>query len=169
MPATKRKRKVSSKKKKSTNSHQNRIYFYEKGKPYYEFTNFFPAPIWIDGELWPTSEHYFQSQKFRNYPLLRKDIMMMRSPREAFEYARRYAHYVRLDWPMERDAAMHRAVHAKFTQHPNLRRKLCGTRRARLIERTSNDMYWGDGGDGSGRNQLGKTLQNVRQHVCRST
>ena len=29
-----------------------------------EFSNFAPFPVQIDGKKWPTSEHYFQAQKF---------------------------------------------------------------------------------------------------------
>jgi N-glycosidase YbiA len=33
---------------------------------------------------------------------------------------------------------------------------------AQLVEHTANDSYWGDGGDGSGRNRLGALLEQVR-------
>ncbi len=32
-------------------------------------------------------------------------------------------------------------------------------------QHTANDRYWGDGGDGSGRNQLGLTLMRVRDEL----
>ena len=40
------------------------ILFYRPKKPHGEFSNFSPHPIEIDGKVWPTSEHYFQAQKF---------------------------------------------------------------------------------------------------------
>ena len=40
------------------------ILFYEKGKPYYEFSNFFEAPFVLDNLRWRTTEQYFQAQKF---------------------------------------------------------------------------------------------------------
>ena len=40
-------------------------------------------------------------------------------------------------------------------------------RDAEIIEHTSKDSYWGDGGDGSGRNMLGKTLMLVREELRR--
>lgn len=43
---------------------KNVIFFYVKGQPYYEFTNFYDMPITINNITYPTSEHYFQSQKF---------------------------------------------------------------------------------------------------------
>jgi len=58
---------------------------------------------------------------------------------------------------------MRDAVEAKFRQHDELRVLLLGTGDAKLIEHTDNDDYWGDGGDGSGRNELGRILMAVRE------
>jgi len=46
-------------------------------------------------------------------------------------------------------------VRAKFTQHEDLKAILLGSGDALLVEHTENDDYWGDGGDGSGKNRLG--------------
>ena len=40
------------------------INFYSTKEAYGEFSNFAAFPIEIDARIWPTSEHYFQSQKF---------------------------------------------------------------------------------------------------------
>ena len=32
-----------------------------------------------------------------------------------------------------------------------------------FVEHTENDSYWGDGGDGSGKNMLGQILMDVRE------
>src|SRR5438477_9908570 len=40
------------------------IRFYDRSKPYFEFTNFDMRLIIIDGEQWPSTEHFFQAQKF---------------------------------------------------------------------------------------------------------
>ena len=34
-----------------------------------------------------------------------------------------------------------------------------------MIEHTENDDFWGDGGDGSGRNELGRVLMAVRKRL----
>ncbi len=57
------------------------------------------------------------------------------------------------------------ALRAKFTQHEELRELLLGTGDAGLVEHTANDSYWGDGGDGSGKNRLGVLLMQVRCEV----
>jgi ribA/ribD-fused uncharacterized protein len=57
---------------------------------------------------------------------------------------------------------MSKALTAKFTQHPELKALLLGTGDARLVEHTENDSYWGDGGNGRGRNMLGQLLMQLR-------
>ncbi len=57
------------------------------------------------------------------------------------------------------------ALRAKLTQHADLRALLLGTGEAPLIEHTANDAYWGDGGDGSGKNRLGALLMRVREEL----
>lgn len=61
------------------------------------------------------------------------------------------------------------AVRAKFTQHEDLKQVLLSTGDAILVEHTSNDRYWGDGGDGTGRNALGKILMQVREEIRSGT
>ncbi len=40
------------------------INFYSTSDDYGDFSNFAAWPIKVDGKTWPTSEHYFQAQKF---------------------------------------------------------------------------------------------------------
>jgi hypothetical protein len=46
-----------------------------------------------------------------------------------------------------------------------LKALLLGTGEAVLVEHTANDSYWGDGGDGSGKNRLGALLMQVRAEL----
>jgi len=45
---------------------------------------------------------------------------------------------------------------------------LLATEDAIIVEHTENASFWGDGGDGSGRNVLGRILVEVREEL-RST
>jgi len=45
---------------------------------------------------------------------------------------------------------MYKCVLAKFQQHVDIQKILLDTEDAVLVEHTSNDSYWADGGDGSG-------------------
>lgn len=55
--------------RKDSSDRQTIIYFYDKNKPYYEFTNFSPHPVEYKGKWYPTSEHLFQSFKVGSAPV----------------------------------------------------------------------------------------------------
>ena len=142
------------------------IKFYDKDSPYYEFTNFYPACIHLEGEWWPTTEHYFQAQKFFGTPYVEM-IRNLPTPREAFQMARdpTVSRWRRKDWKDVKDDYMLKALRCKFTQHRDLGKKLVETHDKQLVEHTANDAYWGDGGDGSGQNKLGKLLMQIRSEL----
>lgn len=140
------------------------IKFYKVNEPYGCFSNFAAYPIEVDGKVWPTSEHYFQAQKFAGTEF-EEEIRQVRSPMIAARMGRGRRKPLRADWESVRDKVMRRAVLAKFTQHEELRGILLGTGDAMLVEHTRNDSYWGDGGDGRGRNMLGQILVSVREEL----
>ncbi len=142
----------------------SRIEFYKVSEPYGEFSNFAPFPIEIDGNRWATNEHYFQGQKFAD-PQRAEAIRQTPSPMIAARMGRSRQHPLRADWEQVKEQIMHQALVAKFTQHPELRRLLLQTGDAEIVEHTSNDSYWGDGGDGSGKNMLGRILMRVRDEL----
>lgn len=110
-------------------------------------------------------EHYFQSQKTLDLDR-RKKIQGAPTAGKAATLGRaRRSTRLRADWEDVKDNVMYIGCLAKFTQHPDLWAVLDGTGDALLVEHTKRDRYWGDGGDGSGRNQLGKTLMRVREEV----
>lgn len=137
------------------------IRFYYIGEPYGEFSNFAAYPIVIDGVTWPTSEHYFQAQKFAGTPSA-EEIRAEPSPMKAAKMGRDRRRPFRSDWEAVKDDVMRRALVAKFSQHASLWELLVDTGTAELIEHTKNDAYWGDGGDGTGVNRLGQLLMELR-------
>lgn len=142
------------------------IKFYNRGEPYYEFTNFYEVVVEIDGKHWPTTEHYFQAQKFVGTPIL-ETIRMLSRPREAFNISRdpRYSRWRRPDWEEVKEDVMYKALQAKFSQHRDLRQQLLKTGDRDLIEHSPHDSYWGDGGDGTGKNRLGELLMRLRKEM----
>jgi len=48
-------------------------------------------------------------------------------------------------------------------QNKILFEKLIGTGNNLIVEHTVHDSYWGDGGDGSGKNRLGHLLMELRE------
>jgi hypothetical protein len=72
---------------------------------------------------------------------------------------------LRREWEAVKVGVMRRAVLAKFTQHEVLRALLLSTGDAKIVERTETDAYWGDGGDGRGKNMLGRLLMEIREQL----
>lgn len=144
---------------------QPAIKFYRTGDAYGEFSNFAAFPIQLDGKTWPTTEHYFQAQKFAGTPH-EETVRLAPSPGEAAKIGRKRSLPLRADWESVKDDIMRHAVLAKFEQHPQLRSLLLSTGDAVLIEHTKNDAYWGDGGDGTGKNMLGRILMEVRTRLA---
>lgn len=140
------------------------IRFYRVGDDYGEFSNFAPFPIEVDGKVWPTSEHYFQAQKFAGTEH-EEELRTTPSPMEVATKGRDRARPLRPDWDEVRDEVMFRALEAKFTQHEELLELLLETGDRELVEHTCNDSYWADGGDGSGENRLGILLMQLREQL----
>jgi ribA/ribD-fused uncharacterized protein len=147
---------------------QEVIRFYSLRDEYGCFSNFAAYPIRMKGKRWPTSEHYFQAQKFAGTEH-EEAIRLAGSPMIAARLGRSRKRPLRRDWEKVKDAVMRDAVLAKFTQHDDLRAVLLGTGEAEIVEHTANDSYWGDGGDGSGRNMLGRILMSVRTELRAAT
>ena len=144
------------------------INFYNRHDDYYEFTNFYPHRVYIDDHIWPTTEHYFQAQKFVGTPYY-DHIRKLPFPREAFSVSRDpvASRWIRGDWIAVKDNVMLKALRVKF-EDPVLKKLLLSTGNKRLVEHTANDSYWGDGGDGRGLNMLGKLLMKVRNEIRNS-
>ncbi|CAF1220234.1 unnamed protein product [Adineta steineri] len=141
------------------------IYFYLRNEPFGEFSNFYLAPIVLDGCTWSTTEHYFQAQKFISDEIHYQNILQLAKPCKVFYYVRKHKSSRRADWDDVKDEIMFKACLAKFQQHLKLKELLLSTGDRTLVEHTKNDSYWGDGGDGTGRNQLGITLMKVREYL----
>lgn len=140
------------------------ILFYGTGDPYGEFSNFAPFPIRLNDRIWPTSEHFFQAQKFAGTPH-EEEVRLAKSPMIAARMGRSRKRPLRPDWEKVKDEIMMQALRAKFGQHPKLRNLLLETGDRPIVEHTANDDYWADGGDGKGRNRLGLLLMALRSEL----
>ncbi len=138
------------------------INFYAVGDNYGCFSNVSPHPIVLKAKTWPTRGHYFQAQKFAGTPD-EEEVRQAKSPMIAARMGRRRKRPLRKDWEAVKNRIMHEAVLAKFTQHAELRATLLSSGNATIVEHTEKDRYWGDSGDGSGRNRLGQILMQVRE------
>jgi N-glycosidase YbiA len=138
------------------------IYFYSaREKPYGSFSNFSPHGFELDGVWWPTSEHYFQAQKFAGTPYVDR-VRLAPTPMKAAEMGRDRRLPLRPDWEQVKDDVMRQAVRRKFETHADIREILLSTGNDRIVENAARDYYWGCGADGSGQNKLGLILMEVR-------
>lgn len=144
------------------------IQFYGTVSEYGVFSNFAHYPIRLQGKTWPTVEHFFQAQKFAEVDY-REAIRQAKTPAKSKSMGRTRKYRLRRDWESVKDAIMREAVLAKFSQHEDIRAVLLGTGSAKLVEHTTNDDYWGDGGDGHGKNKLGLILMSVREELRAQT
>lgn len=151
-----------------SNEQMKTINFYRTGEAYGEFSNFAAFPIEVGGKRWPTTEHYFQAKKFAGTEY-EETIRNAKSPMIAARLGRSRSHPLRQDWETAKLDVMREALRAKFIQHPELRELLLATKNKTLVEHTKNDKYWGDGGDGRGRNVLGVLLMELRGQLQTET
>ena len=158
----------------------NRILFYHRDRQSFGFlSNFHVSPIVVDGETWPSSEHYYQAQKSLQSEY-RDQLRAAYSPGHAKRLAadpalprkrsgqswfRRNGVSIRADWQEVKLQVMRNAVRAKFSQNSELSQRLLATGAAELLEDSESDSYWGSGNKDEGLNWLGRVLMEVRAEL----
>ena len=144
------------------------IYFYTKNDPFFEFSNFAPYGIEIDGVWWDTIEHYFQAQKFDSMEY-RERIRRARTPKDAAALGRSREVPIRSDWEAAKVEIMRAAILRKFRTHESPRQLLLSTKDEEIVENSPGDFFWGAGSDGTGLNKLGSILMEIRDQLRRES
>jgi len=161
----------------------NRILFFKRDREIFGFlSNYHEAPVAIDGEIWQSTEYYYQAQKSLDVEYrdairqatsanhakgLGTDPNRSRKARQR-SWFRSREDRIRPDWPQWKLRFMIRAVHAKFTQNPDLQQKLLATGDAQIVEDSTHDPFWGIGRDGGGSNWMGRVLMQIRFEILNS-
>ena len=146
------------------------IRFYRASeKPYGAFSNLFRREIVFEGERFVTSEHAYQAGKARK-PAVRAWLMAAPSPALLAMAAHGLYYWdVAPGWSKTKFDRMRAVLHAKFTQHDDLRDLLLSTKTARLVESATEDnavnRLWGEV-NGEGRNMLGEMLMELRAKLA---
>lgn len=137
---------------------------------YYFLSNFFPAPMKVDGKSFKTNEHFFQASKARD----EEDFERIRNLSTAFQ-TKKMGHQIpmRKDWESVKNDVMLKGLRVKFAM-PELRKELLDTGDATLIEGNDwHDQYWGrcdcSNHGGVGENWLGRLLMQVRDEIRKET
>lgn len=130
-------------------------------------------PVTIDGKTWPTTEHYYQAQKFPDSQAYQDAIRAYGEKGESFrdfpKFARDQSKKLGLtldtqSWDERSPEVMRVAVRAKITQHPEVVKAGLELLPADVIivEATKHDRIWGDGDNGKGKNLLGQIWMEER-------
>ncbi|NDB82566.1 MAG: DUF1768 domain-containing protein [Alphaproteobacteria bacterium] len=126
------------------------------------FSNFTNHRVEIKGlGSFPTSESAIQAYKNPTDKEYVEKQENSRSPIVAKALGRKTE--LRKDWVQVCDKLMYEVIEAKFNQNPELKNNLIHTGLRPIIQHSRGDYFWGDGGDGTGRNKLGKILTNLRE------
>ena len=137
-------------------------------KPYGAFSNLYRRPIEFQGSTYPTAEHAYQAGKARRIAV-RDWLLAAPSPALLAMAAHGlYTWDVVPNWSRIKFDRMGAVLHAKFTQHNDLRQLLISTGDTRLVESASVDnpvnRLWGEV-NGRGRNMLGELLMELRAEL----
>lgn len=141
----------------------DKVYFWRvRGEEYGCFSNFSPHGITVNGKKYYTSEHYYQSKKYEGTEYEEKLRLCSPRPMDVYKMAKDKTLPLRKDWEQVKEDVMRDALKTKFTQHPQLKKKLIETGDKEIIEDSPYDTYWGIGKDGTGKNRLGHLLMELR-------
>lgn len=128
---------------------------------YFFLSNYYIAPITYNGLTFQSNEAAFQAQKTLNEGQRRKFTKL--APNNAKAKGRNVI--LREDWEEVKDQIMYEICLAKFSQNPDLKKKLIDTGDEELVEgNTWRDTYWGVY-NRKGKNKLGKILMRIREEL----
>ncbi len=125
-------------------------------------SNFYYSDFNFDNKIWPSVEHAYQAYKTTD-PIEREIIR--NAPTAAAAKALGQRVFMRPGFNDDKIIYMENFVYQKFSQNEGLRDNLLNTKDWWLEEgNTWNDTYWGVC-NGSGRNELGRILMDVREYI----
>lgn len=132
-------------------------------------SNFYPSPLLgLDGKTYPTAEHAYQAMKTAD-PAWRENIRLAPTPALAKRLGRKAP--LRPEWsqPHYASAVMYRVLVQKFSQHPDLARRLYAVQGPIVERNTWHDTTWGvcvcERHQSQGANQLGRHLEAIRKNL----
>ena len=155
-------------------SQKDSVFFYSRSSP---LSNFFPAPITVDGVHYTCSEQYYQAKKAEEHKDLEalENIMLASDPADMYRVANRIKCSDRWKSGICK-TVMEKASLAKFTQNRHLADVLLSTGEKELVEASPRDTFWGAGinlrkivstpkSQWPGQNELGQLLMKVRDAI----
>ena len=110
-------------------------------------SQWYAAPFTLEGQLYPTAEHYMMAEKARLFKddKLLPQILAARSPAEAKQLGRSIQNFDDKTWNQQRFDIVVAGNQAKFSQHEALGEFLRNTSQRILVEASPKDRIWGIG------------------------
>ena len=143
------------------------VQFYGHAREFGEFCTTYVSYFQLEGQEWPSVEHYYYAQKFTE-ERDREEIRACVRPVDVIKTSRQLSS-IRKDWSDIRIIVMTKALRAKFMQGNRVRQKLLSTGRRELHFSHISDSFWGTGPDDMGLNHLGRLLESVRSEAAEWT
>ncbi len=111
------------------------------------FSQWFAAPFEVDGQRYPTAEHWMMASKARLFgdAVALERILAAPSPASAKKLGRQVRGFDEAKWGQARFAAVSFGSVAKFSSAPALRELLLRTGESILVEASPTDRIWGIG------------------------
>lgn len=146
------------------------------------FSQWHPSFFKIGGITYNCAEQYMMAEKarlFRDGKNLVK-IMSTSNPKDQKRYGRQVQNFNEIKWNSVARNIVYRGNYAKFTQNPELKKKLIETAGTTLVEASPYDTIWGIGlakedprtknrSEWLGTNWLGKTLTKLRNDIIKES
>jgi len=139
------------------------ILFYSTVGAWGFLSNFSRHPLFVDGLVYPTSEHYYQAQKCPAGSSFAEKIRKCTTPTRAAALGRSQRCPKVPNWDDIKLQVMEKALKIKLAQHPDLSAKLLESGSRHLVEASPKDSFWGWGKDKNGENHLGKLWMKIRE------
>lgn len=146
------------------------------------FSQWYEAPFVVEGQRYPTAEHYMMAEKAALFAdhATREQVLQAPNPGAAKALGRQVRGFDEATWLQHRFAIVVRANQAKFAQNAELQQFLRQTGDRVLVEASPVDRVWGiglaqddaDSGDSNrwqGLNLLGFALMQVRRDALGAT
>lgn len=122
--------------------------------------------IKFEDKYYSNAEAIFQAQKQKGNPHIFKLFDTNTDGDAAVQLGQSLlSQYQVQEWDLKKNDVMMNCLRAKFDQNPYAKNLLMATRNAYLVKHLPfphDDYYWGDGYDGSGKNNLGICLMKLR-------
>lgn len=154
------------------------VFFFTGLPEYKEFSNMYEAPMQVDGVTFPTVEHYYQWSKAKQFgdAEAERKILKTASPKSVKAYGKKVKDFKEDVWNEKKDQIMKIGLRAKFTQHPEILKKLMETGDKPIAEADPRGKYWGIGTSSEtskakdpskwpGKNKLGNILMDLRSEL----